>query len=146
MLQQALCAGPSVRNHWNRRLQLHSLFSCSHFLRSHPNTFLGSDFCSWLVGDTTAIEFNVKTRQAALACGVAMVQNKVICVVLPLHSPAAETSSLQIAHHISDEHGFEETDKYFYRFYSDEAPKLSPRTEKKDEAHSDSACAFLQNC
>lgn len=88
----------------------------------------------------------MKTRQAALACGIAMMQNKVICAVLSLESPAAETSFFQIAHHVSDEHGFEDTDKYFYRFYSDEVPKLSPRTEKKDEAHSDSACAFLQNC
>jgi hypothetical protein len=48
-----------------------------HFLRTHTQTFLGSDFCTWLVSDSTASEFHVTTRQAALACGMAMFQNKV---------------------------------------------------------------------
>jgi hypothetical protein len=49
----------------------------SHFLRSYPNTFLGCDFCTWLVCDDAARSFNVASRQAAVACGAAMLQNKV---------------------------------------------------------------------
>jgi hypothetical protein len=56
----------------------------------------------------------------------------------------------QIAHHVADEHGFEDTDKYFYRFYSDEAPKASSRHDKKDDRHEkkddpagDAACGCI---
>jgi hypothetical protein len=118
-----------------------------HFLRTHTQTFLGSDFCTWLVSDSTASEFHVTTRQAALACGMAMFQNKVASWTKTLSwIILAYLSAPQIAHHVSDEHGFEDTDKYFYRFFSDEAPKVSPRPEKKEsDVTSDSACA-LQPC
>jgi hypothetical protein len=43
----------------------------------------------------------------------------------------AEICTPQIAHHVSDERGFEDSDKYFYRFFSDEAPKASPHDPKE---------------
>jgi hypothetical protein len=50
---------------------------CRHYLKLYSATFLGSDFCSWLVSDDSATSFNVKTREAAVACGLALFQNKV---------------------------------------------------------------------
>jgi hypothetical protein len=53
----------------------------------------------------------------------------------------AEPFAPQIAHHVADEHGFEDSDKHFYRFYSDEATKSVSRSDKKDEVYEDTACA-----
>jgi hypothetical protein len=91
---------------------------CSYLLKSYPNTFLGSDLCSWLVSDSAG-ELRVSDRQQALACGMAMFHFKVtpcfprtFCILL--------NACAQVAHHVVDEHSFQDTDKYFYRFYSDE--------------------------
>jgi hypothetical protein len=45
-------------------------------LKMYPKTFLGSDFCSWLVGDAAG-EFRVSSRLEALTCGLAMFHYKV---------------------------------------------------------------------
>jgi hypothetical protein len=49
----------------------------SYMLKLYPNTFLGCDFCSWLVSESAG-EFRVKNREEAVTCGLAMFHFKVI--------------------------------------------------------------------
>jgi hypothetical protein len=46
-------------------------------LKMYPKTFLGGDFCSWLVGDAAG-EFRVSSRPEAVTCGLAMFHYKVV--------------------------------------------------------------------
>ncbi len=87
-------------------------------LKLYPKTFLGSDFCSWLVSDAAG-KFQVKNREEAVTCGLAMFHFKVT-PQRTLASLSVHRSPLQVAHHVVNEHGFEDTNKYYYRFYSDE--------------------------
>ena len=62
-----------------------------------------------------------------------------------LGTPLSDSAAPQIAHHVVDEHGFEDTDKFYFRFYSDEAVKPDTRSSAADLEDSLSALLAPSN-